>query len=282
MREPRRREPLRREPRPPVRQRRRREPRPPVRQRRRREPRRRVRQVRRASAAGAGVSAGGAAAGAAGGAVATAPAAGAGAAAAAAAPATARTGAWTSTGTPVTLTGRRVSLPGWILGARTVRCAPSSFWNRGANRMYPKTMAAAITRPRRPSSAAVPYTQPPVLSVGVALGGPTMTWPSTGRILARDPCANARDRCDPQMEPERGFEPLTYHLRGGCSARLSYSGQGSRETAGNQIRHLYPLGRSLSGRSGHRRRAKVAQTCTRFPRDPVTRSVWFRRLEGSS
>ncbi len=26
------------------------------------------------------------------------------------------------------------------------------------------------------------------------------------------------------IEPERGFEPLTYHLRGGCSARLSYSG----------------------------------------------------------
>jgi hypothetical protein len=26
------------------------------------------------------------------------------------------------------------------------------------------------------------------------------------------------------MEPERGFEPLTYHLRGGCSAWLSYSG----------------------------------------------------------
>ena len=27
-------------------------------------------------------------------------------------------------------------------------------------------------------------------------------------------------------EPEMGFEPMTYHLRGGCSARLSYSGAG--------------------------------------------------------
>jgi hypothetical protein len=28
------------------------------------------------------------------------------------------------------------------------------------------------------------------------------------------------------VEPEMGFEPMTYHLRGGCSARLSYSGGG--------------------------------------------------------
>src|SRR2546426_8716893 len=28
-------------------------------------------------------------------------------------------------------------------------------------------------------------------------------------------------------EPEVGFEPTTYHLRGGCSARLSYSGGSS-------------------------------------------------------
>src|SRR3990172_100094 len=53
-----------------------------------------------------------------------------------------------------------------------------------------------------------------------------MTWGravrSTARILATripEPAS-----CGAGLEPERGFEPLTYHLRGGCSARLSYSG----------------------------------------------------------
>ncbi|GIU98983.1 MAG: hypothetical protein KatS3mg014_0599 [Actinomycetota bacterium] len=42
--------------------------------------------------------------------------------------------------------------------------------------------------------------------------------PTTGTSVRRRPAVI-------DVEPERGFEPLTYHLRGGCSARLSYSGQ---------------------------------------------------------
>ena len=58
--------------------------------------------------------------------------------------------------------------------------------------------------------------------------GSTLTWPSTAAILARgarDPANVAGTR----LEPERGFEPLTYHLRGrrllpqhGCEGRARF------------------------------------------------------------
>jgi hypothetical protein len=49
-----------------------------------------------------------------------------------------------------------------------------------------------------------------------------MIWGSTAAILQA-----VLGRSRRELEPERGFEPLTYHLRGGCSARLSYSGGAS-------------------------------------------------------
>jgi hypothetical protein len=52
------------------------------------------------------------------------------------------------------LTGRRTSRPGWIRGARTLRRAPSSVWNRGANRMYPNTRASATIAPTTASRTA--------------------------------------------------------------------------------------------------------------------------------
>src|SRR3954451_3814942 len=88
---------------------------------------------------------------------------------------------------------------------------------------------------------AIAYTQPPVNSVGVEVGsmlscacaiaGSTRTprAPSSaaGRIRERRRTAAILTR-----EPEVGFEPTTYHLRGGCSARLSYSGGPSESING--------------------------------------------------
>ena len=81
--------------------------------------------------------------------------------------------------------------------------------------MYPKTIATVSTIPRSASSSAALKTQPPLFRTGVTVGS-TLTWPSTAAILAR----GARDPASigGRLEPERGFEPLTYHLRGGCSA----------------------------------------------------------------
>ncbi len=47
----------------------------------------------------------------------------------------ATTGGCTTIGALTTFTGRRTSLPGCTLGARTVRRSPSADWNRGAKRM---------------------------------------------------------------------------------------------------------------------------------------------------
>ena len=69
------------------------------------------------------------------------------------------------------MTGRRgASLPGWMRGAFTLLRSPSSRWNRGAKRMYPKTMSKVMSTPSATSRMAMSYTHPPVFSVGVALG----------------------------------------------------------------------------------------------------------------
>jgi hypothetical protein len=68
-------------------------------------------------------------------------------------------------------TGRRgASLPGWMRGAFTLLRSPSSRWNSGAKRMYPKTINRVITAPSATSKRAMSYTHPPVFSVGVTLG----------------------------------------------------------------------------------------------------------------
>src|SRR5688572_22138012 len=89
-----------------------------------------------------------------------------------------------------------------------------------------------------PSRIAIPWTQPPVLSSGLmegsigvwAVAAPAERTMRTGAstiarkaLIRRDspnPLAPfATPRCGPRglREPEMGFEPMTYHLRGGCS-----------------------------------------------------------------
>src|SRR5919204_1422398 len=83
-----------------------------------------------------------------------------------------------------------------------------------------------------PRRTAIPRIQPPVLSSGVTVGSTeicanaavagrksTRSAPSVAalsHLMRRD----ARIPRPPSAtrEPEMGFEPMTYHLRGGCSA----------------------------------------------------------------
>jgi hypothetical protein len=55
-------------------------------------------------------------------------------------------------------------------GAFTVGRSPSSRWNRGAKRMYPKMTIKVISTPSATNRMAMSYTHPPLLSVGDALG----------------------------------------------------------------------------------------------------------------
>ena len=48
-----------------------------------------------------------------------------------------------------------------------------------------------------------------------------------------------------------GFEPMTYHLRGGCSARLSYSGGAAESSNGVWHASAGPAG-TVAAKGGHR------------------------------
>ena len=153
------------------------------------------RRGRRPAAAGAAAGAG----------VAT--ATGAGAAAAACA----TTGGCTTTGVPITLTGRRTSCPGCLRGTRTDRRVCSSVWKRG------EPHVAEHDRQRQQDG-----------EQGEQLRGvehPAAVVENRGDVgIDADLAQHGGDSSNPdpssrrRVEPERGFEPLTYHLRGGCSA----------------------------------------------------------------
>ena len=101
-------------------------------------------------------------------------------------------------------------------------------------------------RPRKPRAIASQYTHPPSLRSDTTTGS-TITWalavPANaisattavatttdsfrGTFIAADTSTGGRGADGGgRREPEMGFEPMTYHLRGGCSAWLSYSGEG--------------------------------------------------------